>query len=158
WCEYSSAFHVVAMLVITIAPLLRQRRWRDALEGAAPQLFALILGALFYRWHLGGRFPLFKHTEPFVYSGAGVAGFFAAHMPTFFGGILPLPWGWLIPFLLLMGFHPRSRSLAAYAFIAIGFVFAAAVARIFPFGGIPRHTVVLVPGILMACVLGATAL
>lgn len=169
-CEYSAVFHVAAILATTSWPLIAQRRRREAMLCAGPHLAALGVGAAFYLWHFGVRFPppLFPHTEPYVYHGIlsnlkTMGSFLFAGGPRLFAGILPSPWSWAVPALVLSAWNPAapydpSSRCAAYSFLVLILVFAAALAGSYPFGGVPRHTAVLLPGVVMACVLGAARL
>jgi hypothetical protein len=91
-----------------------------------------------------------------------IYGFFLERFPDFTEGILPKPWGISLFLLLFLPFLPlwnnkilakRCRVFSCYVMISIGLVFIGALFQKFPFGGTPRHTVSILPGILVAWVL-----
>jgi hypothetical protein len=174
--EFGAIFHVAALSAVLYGPLLlgwlRQRRWRCALRGGAPQLAAAVLMAWSFAWQMGGHPPEYGHTRSAMYAGslldpAAVAAYIVERLPAQMRGILPNPWGLAIVGVLLLAFTPwvgrsgaarSARALAAYSLLALSLMFAASLLRRFPFGGVPRHGVAIFPGILLACLLIVVAL
>jgi hypothetical protein len=63
-----------------------------------------------------------------------------------------------VPLALVRAARPEAIRFALYSFIALALGVSTALAGMFPFGAAPRHTVVLLPGMLVACVFGAARL
>jgi hypothetical protein len=173
--EFAAALHLVALAAVVYAPLwigwLRRGEWRRLLVCSAPLAGSVGLVLLVYLWQMGARRGEFGHTRHALYGGsladpAGILAFLGERLPAHAEGILPHPWGLAVLILLLPPFTPligstplarRARVFASYGLLALGLVFVASLLRSFPFGGLPRHGVAILPGVLLAAALSLAA-
>jgi hypothetical protein len=174
--EFAAALHLLALAAVLYAPLLlelaRGGEWRRMGVIASPMLVAGFASLANYAWQMGGADLDYGHTQVAVYSGSlldlpGIVAFLAERLPTQMGSVLPNPWGLAALALLSLSFTPlvgasalagRARAFATYALVALSAAFLASLLGKFPFGGVPRHAVVIFPGILLAAFLTAAAL
>lgn len=174
--EFAAALHLLALAAVLYPPLLlalaRRGEWRRIGVIASPMLVAGVASLANYAWQLGGADLDYGHTQVAVYSGSlldlpGIVAFLAERLPAQMGSVLPNPWGLATLGLLPLAFTPlvgesalagRARAFSAYALIALAAAFVASLLGKFPFGGVPRHAVVIFPGILLAAFLTSAAL
>lgn len=172
--EYAALFHFLALAALAVAPLVFRREERPGVRRlawfSAPYITALGLFAVLFAVQFSARVPEYGHTTPFVYGGdlsdvASVLTFFLERAQYFFAGMSPGPGLWLVPLLLLGALvfpsqvgSPWRRQLAVYGVLSISMLFAASLVGAYPFGGVPRHAVAVVPGIFLACYLASVEL
>jgi len=177
--EYSAIFHVAALLPLVYGPRLARwrarRAWRPALAAAACHGTYLAAAAALFRWQFAGHVPEPQHVTPALYAGSllgprTLLAFLAERLPRQLGALLPGPAAWAVLACLLRGVlvpshgepgeqrPPRlTRFCAAYGLAVLGLLFAAALLRLYPFGGAPRHAAVVMPGLALGAWLGAVA-
>jgi hypothetical protein len=167
--EYSAIFHMVPLIIIIFIPFstsqIKQRQWMRILIFSLPYLFVFCLASGLFFWQFNGQIPVLEYMSMFMYQGSltdfgAMVTFFVHRFPRLMGGILPNPWGLCLVLLLLLPLTPllrnnsvakASRSFAFYSLLCISFIFIASLFRFFPFGGATRHTVVIMPGIVLTC-------
>ena len=166
--EYLATPHVVALAGLAWAPaarrLIREHRWRRV--AAITGLYAGTLGltAAIFIWQFQGHIPSqHGHTTPFMYGGSlldlrAMLGFLATRGLAFADSVLPSPAGVLLLVLLLAPWagllrgdpcQVLVRRLSLCAALAIGLSCVAALLGQLPLGGRPRHTVLIVPLVLL---------
>lgn len=169
--EYSAIFHLLTLSIIIYAPLfiyfIRKKEWVKPFLFAIPQAVVFFLALILFRWHFFNIIPVYDHTSPYLFYGSlksthEVFDFFIENFPNFAQTILPNPWGMTLLTLLIFPFIPiwkntehakQCRILSSYGIISVVLLFISALLTWFPFGGLPRHTVAVLPGITLACVL-----
>lgn len=174
--EFAVALHLLALSALLYTPLVlglaRRGEWRRVVLTVTPVAAAGLVSLANYAWQMGGADLDYGHTQTAVYAGGlldlpAIAVFLFERLPVQMGSVLPNPWGLatlaLLPlaFTRLVGHSAlavRARALAGYALIALACAFVASLLGKFPFGGVPRHGVVIFPGILLAALLTLAAL
>ena len=175
--EYTAVLTVIPLSLVIYWPLgLRllgearqgqEGRGRQLITLAGFQAAAALPVLLLFRWHFQASVPHFPHTEGDTFlagldQGLGpMLSYFAARIPRYVDGLLPHPWGiallglaWL-PLTPLFGGHRYARLARAAALVSllgVGVLAALAAAGALPLGGMPRHSVSLVPGFAFAAI------
>jgi hypothetical protein len=177
--EYTAVLAVLPLSAVIYLPrcvdLLRDqyRERRFARMGSFASLASLQLAValsafLLFRWHFQGSVPHFPHTEGDTYqagleAGAGpLLAYLGARIPRFVDGLIPLPWGvgllvlaWLPLTPVFRGHrHARfARVAALVSLLGVVMLLSLAAAGALPLGGMPRHSVSLLPGLLTAALI-----
>ena len=169
--EYTAVLAMVPLSAMIYLPLglrlLREGRGRTLVSLAALQASVALPAIALFRWHFEGRVPHFPHTESHTYLlglGAGASPLLehlAERIPRLVDGLLPHPWGvallalaWL-PLTPVFRAHRHARlarAAAVFSLLGVGMLIALAAAGALPLGGMPRHNVSLVPGLVFAAI------
>ena len=167
--EYLAAPHVVAVAGLAAVPAVRRhllaRRWGRAVAVVAIYVGTLGLPAALFVWQFQGGVPSrHPHTIPFMYAGSlldvrAMLGFLVDRGLAFADTLIPSPGGILLLVLLpvpwagLLRGDPGerlARRLSLGAVLALGFTAAGALLGHLPLGGRARHTIAIVPLVLLA--------
>jgi hypothetical protein len=174
FAEYSAVFAVTALSLVVYAPLMlreaRRRGWWQISRWALLQFAVAGAAGGAFLWQYRGTVPSFEYTRAALYvardasSAApsmldipGVLGFLWRQLGFFQHAILPPPFGLAVLAALGLAFAPwlrndpragACRSIAIYALLSLALLMVASLLGFFPFGGLPRHSAALLPGIL----------
>jgi hypothetical protein len=169
--EYSAIFHLLAFFIIMYVPLaislIKQKEWTKLFVFCVPQILVFSSALILFKWQFSSNIPIYAHTAPYLFPGNPttlheVCSFFIERFPQFTRSILPNPWGMGLFAWLIFPFFPvwknstlakQCRVFSFYAIISVSLVFICALLKWFPFGGVFRHTITMLPGILLAWVL-----
>jgi hypothetical protein len=169
--EYSAIFHLLAFFIVVYVPLaiyfIRQKEWNKLFLFCVPQALVFLLALILFKWQFSSNIPIYGHTAPYLFQGNltninEVFSFFIERFPNFSRSILPNPWGMSLFALLIFPFFPLwkksmlvkwCRVFSSYAILSVILVFIGSLFKWFPFGGVFRHTVTILPGILLSWIL-----
>ena len=173
--EYTAVLAMVPLSLMVYLPLglrrLREGRVLEVAGLAAIQLGVALPCLLLFRWHFQGSVPHFPHTEGDTYLAGLDAGlgpllaYLAGRIPRFVDGLLPHPFGVVMLVLAWLPLTPvfrdhanagLARAAALFSLLGVLMLVAVAAAGALPFGGMPRHSVSIVPGIVFAAIVSCS--